>query len=101
MTGRWITEKRKKKFRARTLACMLELSFTSLDASKSSESILCKSGRRSASADATDATAGVAVVAVVVAVAAMVACRASQHPLARPWTMLKTSRAASWYRLRH
>jgi len=66
----------------------------SLHVSKSSESISCKSEQRSASADATDATdatAGVAVVAVVVAVAAMVACRASQHPLARPRTMLKTS----------
>jgi len=70
--------------------CMLHAG-TLFHVSKSSESISCKSEQRSASADATDATAGVAVVAVVVAVAAMVACRASQHPLARPRTMLKTS----------
>lgn len=72
---------------------------------KDSENISCKSGQRNANADATgamDATTGAAEVAAVVAgVAAGAACKATPCPLARPRTMLRTSEAANWYRLRH
>lgn len=70
--------------------------------SKDSKNISCRSGQRNASADATNETAeAVEVAAVAAGVAAGVACTATLYPLARPRTMLRTSEAANWYRLRH
>lgn len=69
---------------------------------KDSENISCKSGQCNASVDAMDASAGAAEVAAGVAeVAAEAACKATLYQLARPRTMLKTSEAVNWYRLRH
>ena len=75
---------------------------SSLDESKDSRSISCRSGQRNASVNGMGATAGVAEVAAGAAeVAVAAACRASQRPLARPRTMRRTSGVTNWYCLRY